>query len=445
MPFNVYKVIIPNPNPNLSNGPYNIYGIYDNAGTETDLLLSSNVSKATLVDGAAVSASTIYTLTKMKVTSQDAACNFYSATSSIAITPVPNNNIFVHMFNYTDNDLDRAAIRAVYYQVTNNQLVFPSLNFSLVTGPLIRIDNSSGVTSLFSDNQSTNYPIYGPNSVEYVTSNNLTQYSDYTFVDATGSLPTTNWLVLEDLPYMRLFIRVETDSSLTTQGRFTSTTPSVRVRDNTTGTLTSYSPYAILSGSNCSSYGGNCDTNNNDPFSRVYAFNIGRPDGNKTIQIRYYGQERFSTITDPPACVDPDTMILVSETGITKKAGDLVVGDMIYSYDYKNNQYGYYKILNHSIEYTEKKYLIRFIDGSSIIVSDSHKFMLADNTWRQVFEFTGKETLKGVDGDKSLLSMELINSGDVVAMEVQTANTYISNGVVSHNRVLESTTGTFQK
>lgn len=134
-------------------------------------------------------------------------------------------------------------------------------------------------------------------------------------------------------------------------------------------------------------------------------------------------------------CIDPNTNILLTEHGDTKLAGELKVGDTIYTYNYKKDvkAYGYYKIIYHKIEYTNIKMLITFADGSNIIVSNTHNFMLADGTWRQVFDFVGNEIIKGIYEDKQVVSMENVGGGDVVVITVDRAETYISNGVISHN------------
>lgn len=150
----------------------------------------------------------------------------------------------------------------------------------------------------------------------------------------------------------------------------------------------------------------------------------------------------FSTAIQNPAqpitnpnCVDPYTNILLTKEGTNILAKDLKVGDIIYTYNYKKGfkTYGYYEITYHKIEYSPKRILISFDDGSSMITSTSHNFMLSDSTWRQVFEFNGNETVKGIDIDKKVINMKDIGDGQVVAMSVNSAQTYIANGLVSHN------------
>jgi hypothetical protein len=157
----------------------------------------------------------------------------------------------------------------------------------------------------------------------------------------------------------------------------------------------------------------------------------------------------FSTEFSAPAapvqtCIDPYTNILITKEGDTILAKDLSVGDIIYTYNYKKGfkSYGYYEVKYHNINYDNEKILITFDDDTDIITSNTHNFMLSDGSWRQVFEFNGDENIKGIYRDKKVVNMKNIGGGDVVVITVDSASTYISNGLISHNVATDPATGT---
>jgi hypothetical protein len=56
-----------------------------------------------------------------------------------------------------------------------------------------------------------------------------------------------------------------------------------------------------------------------------------------------------------------------------------------------------------------------------------------DNTWKQIFNLKGNETVKGLEIDKTIKEIVRIGEGDVVMFEIEEAHTYISDGLISHN------------
>jgi hypothetical protein len=60
-------------------------------------------------------------------------------------------------------------------------------------------------------------------------------------------------------------------------------------------------------------------------------------------------------------------------------------------------------------------------------------FQTWDLAWRQVFQLAVGDTIKGLDVNKTIVSMEPIGIGPVVKMTVDRAHTYIAGGLISHN------------
>jgi hypothetical protein len=46
----------------------------------------------------------------------------------------------------------------------------------------------------------------------------------------------------------------------------------------------------------------------------------------------------------------------------------------------------------------------------------------------------GNETVKGLENDKTIEEIIKIGEGDVVMFEIDDAHTYISDGLISHNK-----------
>jgi hypothetical protein len=130
-------------------------------------------------------------------------------------------------------------------------------------------------------------------------------------------------------------------------------------------------------------------------------------------------------------CVDPFVSILLPN-GVTKFAGEVKVNDIILTVHEITKELGEFKVLSKKI-ITQPKVIVKFTDGTEIKVSDTHKFLMSDDTWKQIFILKGNETVKGLENDKTIKEIIKIGEGDVVMFEIEEAHTYISDGLVSHN------------
>jgi hypothetical protein len=130
-------------------------------------------------------------------------------------------------------------------------------------------------------------------------------------------------------------------------------------------------------------------------------------------------------------CVDPFVSILLPN-GVTKFAGEVKVNDIILTVHEITKELGEFKVLSKKI-ITQPKVIVKFTDGTEIKVSDTHKFLMNDDTWKQIFMLKGDETVKGLENDKTIKEIIKIGEGDVVMFEIEEAHTYISDGLVSHN------------
>lgn len=132
-------------------------------------------------------------------------------------------------------------------------------------------------------------------------------------------------------------------------------------------------------------------------------------------------------------CVDPLTPILLDSEHNTKPAGELAVGDVIYTMHEFTKDWGYYEIAAVSRNNREKA-LVTFSDGSTLTASTTHKFYVGKNKWQQIFELKAGDYVASYDsGMKQIASIEPLGVGEVVSIEVNTAHTYVANKLISHN------------
>jgi hypothetical protein len=131
-------------------------------------------------------------------------------------------------------------------------------------------------------------------------------------------------------------------------------------------------------------------------------------------------------------CIDPLVSILLPN-GITKIAAEVKVNDIILTVHEITKELGEFKVLSKKI-ITQPKVIVKFTDGTEIKVSDTHKFLMSDDTWKQIFMLKGNETVKGLENDKTIEEIIKIGEGDVVMFEIEDAHTYISDGLISHNK-----------
>jgi hypothetical protein len=128
-------------------------------------------------------------------------------------------------------------------------------------------------------------------------------------------------------------------------------------------------------------------------------------------------------------CPDPNMHILMAD-GSQKKAGDLVVGDLVKTYHEESLELGNYKVEYVDVINNSKKIKLIF-DESEIICSTSHKFYV-DGSWKSAEDMVIGDKVSS----KKLISVENIEDGDVIHITIEDAHTYICEGLLSHNKGL---------
>jgi hypothetical protein len=134
---------------------------------------------------------------------------------------------------------------------------------------------------------------------------------------------------------------------------------------------------------------------------------------------------------DGGGCPDPTTPILTSSTS-SVPAGSLVIGDYIYTMHETTKEFGNFKVIKADI-WQQPKLRFVFEDNTEIVVSESHRFLLADDTWNNAINVSVGTLLKGIDINKKVTNITSMGVGPVVKFEIEDAHTYISAGIISHN------------
>jgi len=148
--------------------------------------------------------------------------------------------------------------------------------------------------------------------------------------------------------------------------------------------------------------------------------------------------ENFYTGAPYTFCPDPNTLILLSD-GYSIRAGDLKIGDLVYTIHETTGVWGNYKVSDVETIGNQDKILINFSDGTDISVSKSHKFLMIDNNWKIASDLLIDDSIRGIESNKTISLLTAIGLGDVVKIEVEDAHTYVSAGVISHNKFMTGT------
>jgi len=145
-----------------------------------------------------------------------------------------------------------------------------------------------------------------------------------------------------------------------------------------------------------------------------------------------------STRLPPPlpeiSCPTPDMRILMAD-GSLKVAGELQVGDIVKTAHEDTLEWGDHKVTHKDI--VESEVVSLKFENSSIKCSPTHKVYLSnDSKWTEVQDLKEGDVVKVQDGDDTFVSLEKIDSGEVVVLTVEDAHTYIAEGILAHNKTL---------
>lgn len=129
-------------------------------------------------------------------------------------------------------------------------------------------------------------------------------------------------------------------------------------------------------------------------------------------------------------CPTPDMLMMIDGGWI--KAGDLNIGDMVYTQHELTKEWGNYRIDSMSFEI--QPVLNVMIGDKTLKVSDSHKFLIENGEYVSISDISIGDNIQTIDGLKELISKENIGNNEVVRFEIEDAHTYVVEGVISHNK-----------
>ena len=130
-------------------------------------------------------------------------------------------------------------------------------------------------------------------------------------------------------------------------------------------------------------------------------------------------------------CPSPSVLLLMGDK-TTKPAGEIRVGEFVYTMHETTREFGEFMVT--AVEIEEQPMVnIFFTDNTTLSVSRSHKFLMASGNWQQVFEIGEGSVIKGFEVDKTIKSIIELGLAPAVKLTVKDAHTYISEGLISHN------------
>jgi hypothetical protein len=129
-------------------------------------------------------------------------------------------------------------------------------------------------------------------------------------------------------------------------------------------------------------------------------------------------------------CPTPEMRILLAD-GRNIKAGDITVGTKITTVHEKTGEWGQYRV-SYAGRMIQPILSVK-IGGTSVKVSDSHKFLTENNGYVTISDLKIGSVIRTVTGLAKLESKNRIGEGEVVKIEVEEAHTYVMEGIISHN------------
>jgi hypothetical protein len=130
--------------------------------------------------------------------------------------------------------------------------------------------------------------------------------------------------------------------------------------------------------------------------------------------------------TDTITCPSPDTPILLSD-GSHIAAGQLKAGMRVRTVHEHTGNWGDYPVSR--VQIVKDKRLCLVLDQGRFICSPSHKFSTGRG-WKEARGYKPGDALQ----HRTVLAVAALDDGDVVSITVDDAHTYISQGLLSHNK-----------
>lgn len=131
-------------------------------------------------------------------------------------------------------------------------------------------------------------------------------------------------------------------------------------------------------------------------------------------------------------CPVPEMNILINPNE-SVKAGDLKIGDEVYTRHQDTFEWGTYKVTS-AERYIQPTVKV-VIDEFQVEVSASHKFLTNDLKFVSISDLLVGDLIETTKGAKPILSVESTGTKEVVKLEIENAHTYVVENIVSHNKI----------
>jgi len=127
-------------------------------------------------------------------------------------------------------------------------------------------------------------------------------------------------------------------------------------------------------------------------------------------------------------CPAPEVLVLMAD-GTQRQAGNLVVGDLLQSWNEKFSRFDIEEVTALERGYNERSRIF-FSNGLSGLFSSNHRLLLANGEWKEIRDMVSGEMLHG---DIYVLGHGPEGIGEVVKITISNLHTYVTLGVISHN------------
>ena len=131
-------------------------------------------------------------------------------------------------------------------------------------------------------------------------------------------------------------------------------------------------------------------------------------------------------------CISPETKIKISENE-HRIADELKIHDSIYTKHEDTKEYGLFKILYK--KYSNQERIRITLENTELICSISH-ILLINREFKKSNQLKIGDFLEYSGIDSVVINIEKIGIGPVIDFSIDSAHTYISNGILSHNKSL---------
>jgi len=190
-------------------------------------------------------------------------------------------------------------------------------------------------------------------------------------------------------------------------------------------------------------------------FSQVYKYStdnniVVEKDGYQTKDDeRYVGAHVFppvpgiyDAVVPFDFCLSGDTLVTLSN-GLSKRLDSFVENEQVVGYKIGHGFANYSTVNGLQRKGVRDTVKVFFEDGSSIISTPDHKFMLNDEQWCEAKDLGGKFVKTGIEyikGMKMVIDVRPHGLQEVFDIEVKDVHNFLANGVVVHNCSLYPTT-----